>query len=76
MANNRRELEVLEVDLDQARMAQKCKAGQAHMREHRLEHHQNLVKEMLLGDLPEVMDEATLQEIVNNIRKKLEMLNI
>ena len=74
--NNRRELEMLEVDLDQARMAQKCKAGQAHMREHRLEYHQNLVKEMLLGNIPEVMDEATLQEIVSNIRKKIENLNI
>jgi hypothetical protein len=74
--NNRRELEVLEVDLDQARLAQKCRAGQAHMREAKLEHHQNLVKEMLLGDIPEVMDEATLQEIVSNIRKKLDNLNI
>ena len=74
--NNRRELEVLEVEIDQARLSQECKSSQARMRAERLSRHQGIVKEMLAGETPEIIDSETLEIIIGNIRKKIKELDI
>lgn len=74
--NNRRALEVLEVEIDQARMNQECKSSQARMRAERLKTKQDEVREFLSGSIPEIIDSETLEIIINNIRKKITELDI
>ena len=74
--NRRFELERLEADLHNARLAQKCRAGQAHMREKKLEHHQEFVRGLLNGNLLDRLDDEAVQEILDNIRAKCKGLDI
>ena len=74
--NNRRELEILEVDLDQARLRQEVKGEQARLRAGVLKAQQDAVKAFLVSKIPENLDAETMQEIINDFRKTINDLNI
>jgi hypothetical protein len=66
--NNRRELEVLEVEIDQARLHQEVKSEQAHLRAERLKVLQDVVRALMMGE--------TIEQTLENIRKKINELDI
>lgn len=66
--SNRRALEVLEVEIDQARLQQEVKSEQAHLRAERLKVLQDVVRALMMGE--------TLEQTLENIRKKVNELNI
>jgi hypothetical protein len=72
--NKHRELEVLDSEINNARLRQKCLAGQAHLREKQLERYAGIVDE--LKQNVEAMGEETLERVIAGIRAKIEMLNV
>ena len=65
---NRRELEILEVELNQGRMNQEVKSTQAGLRAERLKVYQEVIRVLMSGQ--------TLEQVIENIKRKLEELDI
>jgi hypothetical protein len=74
--NNRRELELLELDIENLKNQQRRIEYQAHQKEKTLRYQQHIIREMLSTEFPEMIDEETLLRIVTSIRQKIKILDI